>query len=145
YSNSVNSVVYFALLPYFLNDGAVQKTYLGEAKLNQRWYHKIKVTFAQEGGGKDFEDEYIYWINKGGYTMDYLAYNYQVNGGGARFRAAYNFRVEKGIRFADYRNMKPLDGSMEVASFDALYEADQLKEVSRIETENVRVDLQRLQ
>ena len=142
YTNSVNSVIYFALLPYFLNDAAVNKEYLGEEIIKNRAYHKIKVTFQQEGGGKDYEDEYIYWIHKEHYTLDYLAYNYQVEGGGARFRAAYNIRKIKGIRFADYINYKPLEkDNLDVASFGQLYQNDQLKELSRIETENIQVDL----
>lgn len=141
YSNSVNSVVYFALLPYFLNDPAVKKSYLGQVSIKGKPYHKIKVSFQQDGGGKDFEDEYVYWFHRDSYTMDYLAYNYQVDGGGARFRVAYNFRIEKGIRFADYRNMKPTNGSMDVEQFDRFYEEGLLEEISLIETENISVEL----
>jgi hypothetical protein len=69
--------------------------------------------------------------------MDYLAYNYQVNGGGARFREAYNIRTVEGLRVADYRNYKPVPHSMEVAVFDSLFEAGQMEQVSLIETENL--------
>ena len=81
YSNSVNSVIYFALLPYFLNDRAVRKTYLGISTIKGQPYYKISVTFGSEGGGKDFQDEYAYWFHRDQGTMDYLAYNYQVDGG----------------------------------------------------------------
>jgi hypothetical protein len=141
YANSVNSVIYFALLPYFLNDAAVQASYLGRVTVKGQPYYKIKVTFQQDGGGKDFEDEYIYWFNCNTLAMNYLAYNYQVDGGGARFREAYNIRNIEGIRFADYRNMKPIDGSMKVEEFDTKLEKGELKELSLIETENVRVTL----
>ncbi len=139
YANSVNSVIYFAFLPYFLNDQAVQATYLGEVTIKDEAYHKVKVTFRQEGGGKDFEDEYIYWIHQDRYTMDYLAYNYQVDGGGARFREAYNVRTVDGIRFADYVNYKPVPKTLEVNTFDSLFVNGQLEELSRIDTENVAV------
>jgi len=76
YSNSINSVLYFALLPFNLKDPAVIKKYLGEEIIKNRPYYKIKVTFMQEGGGKDYDDEYVYWIHKENYTMDFLAYNY---------------------------------------------------------------------
>lgn len=137
YAGSVNSVLYFALLPYALNDPAVQTEYLGTATLKNEPYHKIKVTFRAEGGGEDYQDEYIYWFHRDRHTMDYLAYNYQVNGGGARFREAYNIRTVEGLRVADYRNYKPVPHSMEVAVFDSLFEAGQMEQVSLIETENL--------
>lgn len=139
YAESVNSVLYFTLLPYFLRDDAVQPTYLGEASIKGEPYHKVKVTFRQEGGGTDYEDEYIYWIHRDRHSMDYLAYNYQVNGGGARFREAYQVREVAGLRVADYRNYKPEPLSMAVASFDSLFEAGALKLLSAIEVENVKV------
>jgi len=50
YTSSVNSVHYFALLPYGLNDAAVNKSSLGEVSIKDKLYYKIKVTFSQEGG-----------------------------------------------------------------------------------------------
>ena len=141
YANSVNSVFYFALLPYFLNDPAAIKTYLGTSSIKEQPYHKIQVTFRQAGGGKDFEDQFVYWIHRDNYTMDYLAYNYLTDGGGSRFREAYNVRTIKGIRFADYINYKPDPDSREVATFDALFEQGLMKELSRIDTENIEVEL----
>ena len=140
YANSVNSVAYFALLPYFLNDPAVQKEYLGEATIGGAPYHKVGVTFRQEGGGKDFQDEFVYWFHRDDHTLDYLAYNYETSGGGARFREAYNPREVGGLRFQDYRNFKPVNGSMAVATFDRLFKADSLELVSDIKLENVQVE-----
>ncbi len=141
YANSVNSVLYFALLPYFLNDAAVIKEYLGEVTIKKQPYHKIKVTFRQEGGGKDHEDEYIYWIHRDEYTMDYLAYNYQTDGGGARFREAYNVQLINGIRFADYVNYKPKTATMAIETFDHLFETGGLEALSKIENQNIEVIL----
>src|SRR3990167_8882549 len=89
YANSVNSVHYFAYLPYGLNDAAVMKELLGEVRIKNKEYYKVKVTFKQEGGGTDFEDVYVYWFNKETFKVDYLAYEYHVDGGGIRFREAY--------------------------------------------------------
>jgi len=139
YANSINSVIYFALLPYFLKDFAVQKEYLGEATIKDQVYHKIKVTFKQEGGGKDFQDQFMYWIHKKGFTMDYLAYNFHTDGGGARFREAYNIRDVKGLRFADYVNYKPKERNLNIEEFDRLFQQDGLVVLSKIETENVQV------
>ena len=141
FANSVNSVLYFTLLPYFLNDAAVVKEYLGEVTIKKQPYHKIKVTFRQEGGGKDHEDEYIYWIHRDEHTMDYLAYNYQTDGGGARFREAYNVQLINGIRFADYVNYKPKTATMEIETFDRLFETGGLEALSNIENQNIEVIL----
>ncbi|MCB0609821.1 MAG: hypothetical protein KDD12_19025, partial [Lewinella sp.] len=140
YANSVNSVIYFALLPYFLNDPAVRKTYLGKTTIKGIAYHKIGVTFGAENGGKDFQDQYIYWIRQDNFTLDYLAYNYIVDGGGARFRQAYNLRPVNGLLIADYINFKPKSDSRDVVRFDRLFESDSLEELSRIVLENVAVD-----
>ncbi|MDX1409265.1 MAG: DUF6503 family protein, partial [Saprospiraceae bacterium] len=45
YSNSVNSVIYFALLPYGLNDPAVIKSYEGEVDIRGKAYHQVRVAF----------------------------------------------------------------------------------------------------
>lgn len=137
YGRSVNSVIYFATLPLALEDPAVQPTYLGETQVKNKSYHQLKITFRQEGGGKDFEDEFVYWIGKEDFLIDYFAYNYQTDGGGARFRVAYNERVVEGVRFVDYKNYKPIEPSMDIAKFASLYEQDGLKEVSVIETANI--------
>jgi hypothetical protein len=141
FANSVNSVVYFSLLPYFLNDKAVVKEYLGQGAINGVSYHKVKITFREDGGGKDHEDEYVYWFHRDRHTLDYLAYNFLVDGGGARFREAYNQREINGIRFADYLNYRPADDSREVASFDSLYEAGGMVELSRIEKKALQVEV----
>jgi hypothetical protein len=94
---SIHSVVYFALLPQSLQDPAVQASYVDQTTVREEPYHRIKVTFSKENGGTDYQDEYMYWIHDQAHTMDYLAYNFQVNGGGARFRAVIHDTVGKGI------------------------------------------------
>ena len=140
-SEGVNSVHYFANLPYGLNAGAVHKELVGESKIKGLPYYKIKVTFDQEGGGTDYEDEFMYWIHKENLTVDYLAYQYAVNGGGIRFREAYNARVIEGIRFADYNNYKAENLSTPLTELDVLFEKEQLKLLSKIELDDIYVYL----
>ena len=140
-SDGVNSVFYFAQLPYGLNDTAVKKKLLSEVLINNEEYYSIQVTFNQEGGGTDFEDLFVYWIHKEKYTVDFLAYSYAVNGGGIRFREAYNPRVVEGMRFVDYRNFKPLSANAALETLPDLFENNKLKLLSKIETENVVVSL----
>lgn len=141
YANSVNSVHYFAYLPYGLNDPAVNKEYLGEITMHENKYHKVKVTFDQENGGDDFDDVYIYWFNSKTFKPDYLAYEFHVNGGGLRFREAYNERYLKGIRFVDYRNYKPITDSGSIFKIDSLYLKGKLEVLSKIELKNIQVNL----
>jgi hypothetical protein len=137
-AESVNSVHYFAYLPYGLNDAAVNKAYLGKRKLGDAEYHKVQVTFDQEGGGTDFEDVFVYWFNTETHLPDFLAYEYHTNGGGKRFRKAYNPRRIGGIRFVDYENFK-YTGPLPVSELDSLYLIDQLEMLSRIELKEVQV------
>ena len=76
YSKSINSVLYFFQLPYLLNDPAVEKTYQGIRQINDKEYYQIKVSFQEENGGDDFNDEYLFWINVNNFEIDYFDYNY---------------------------------------------------------------------
>ena len=140
YTSSVNSVIYFALLPYGLNDAAVQKKLLGETTIENVGYYIIEVTFAQEGGGEDHEDVFIYWISKTDFTIGYMAYSYEEedDGIGLRFRKAYNPRTVNGILFLDYINLKP-KGETPFTSLEELYKKGELEELSKIELMNIRV------
>jgi hypothetical protein len=139
YANSVNSVHYFAYLPYGLNDPAVNKELLGEVGIRGKEYYKVKVTFDRQGGGKDYEDIYLYWFNKETFKPDYLAYKFYVDGGGIRFRAAYNERFVGGIRFVDYENYgASLDGTS-FYDVELLYERNKLKLLSKIVLEDISV------
>jgi len=139
YTESINSVIYFALLPYQLNDPAVKKTYLGKKELKGETYHKIQVTFSEKGGGVDFQDVYVYWFDVKDFSMDYLAYSFEVNGGGYRFREAYNQREVGGIQFADYINYKPKEDPTSVADLDVLFKNEKLEQLSRIDLKSISV------
>lgn len=140
YTSSVNSVHYFALLPYGLNDAAVNKSSLGEVSIINKLYHKIKVTFSQEGGGEDYEDVFIYWIEAETFKADYIAYSYiEDDGVGIRFREAYNERFVNGLRFVDYNNFKSEDATMDLLGLDKAFESGSLILLSKIELENIEV------
>lgn len=136
YSNAVNAVSYFVLLPYKLSDQAVIKDYAGETTIDGQVYDKIRVSFSKDGGGKDFQDVFFYWINQKSHTMDYLAYSE----GGPRFRKAVNPQTVGGIRFQDYVNYKGADAdSALVGTFDQQYQQGKLTILSQIEQKNIRV------
>lgn len=108
-ATAVNSVAYFALLPYPLQDPPVQATYAGPDTVSGTAYHRVAVSF-DEGGGQDYEDVFLYWFAYDTHAMDYLAYAFGVGGGpddqGTRFREAFNVRRVNGVRVADYRNYR---------------------------------------
>ena len=142
YSASVNSVHYFSVLPYGLNNRAVKKTYLEKSKVKGKTYYKIKVTFNEEGGGEDFEDVFIYWINIETSKVDYLAYSYKEdNDLGFRFREAYNERYIEGIRFVDYNNYKPKADNAVLETLGIQFENGELELLSQIELENILVSI----
>jgi hypothetical protein len=138
YTESVNSVHYFILLPYGLNDDAVNKKYLGPATIKGEPYEAVAITFEQEGGGTDYQDVFVYWFHRDRHTLDYMAYSYETDGGGLRFRKAYNSRMVGDIRFQDYVNYKAeVVPGRKVAELAAMYEAGELDSLSSIINENL--------
>ncbi|GLR17549.1 DUF6503 family protein [Portibacter lacus] len=138
HTESLNSVLYFVTLPYKLQDKAVNKEYKGTTEIKDKKYDVLEVTFDQEGGGTDHDDTYYYWINQETNLIDYLAYNYIVNDGGVRFREANNTRNVAGVVFQDYVNYKAALGTP-LADLPKLFEQNELKKLSDINTENVKV------
>jgi hypothetical protein len=141
FSRSVNSVAYFAFLPYGLNDPAVFKTYLGEDEIDGKTYHLVKVTFSEDGGGEDFDDIFLYWFDKETFLIDYLAYSYHTDGGGVRFRKAIQQHNVNGLIFKDYENYKPEDKNTPVDQMGNLYKEGKLELLSEILLENIEVEL----
>ena len=139
---SVNSVHYFIQLPYGLQGEAVQKELVGTDSIAGKEYYEIRVTFREEGGGKDHEDIYMYWIEKEDFTVDYLAYRFFINEGGIRFRKAVNPRVVNGIRFVDYENYKTDALDTPLHQLDDIFMEKGLPKVSQIENEILSVELQ---
>ncbi|WP_142785759.1 DUF6503 family protein [Changchengzhania lutea] len=141
YSSSVNSVHYFSVLPFGLNVPAVNKTKQGKVLIKNKVYYKIKVTFNQEGGGEDFEDVFMYYIDNKSFKTNYVSYSYNENDGvGLRFREAFNERFVNGIRFVDYNNYRPKTEYATLENLDSLFKADALGLLSKIELKNVTVN-----
>lgn len=141
YSESINSVNYFIQLPLRLNDQAVIKSYLGIDTIKGKPYHNIKVRFSEENGGTDFQDVYYYWFGKRDFKLDYLAYSFTVNGGGIRFREAYNERFIEGVRFVDYKNYKPVDAKTTLDNISEKFNKGELELLSKIENDITSLNL----
>ena len=139
YSNSINSVAYFSYLPFGLNDPAVNKNLIGEEQLEDQYFYKIQVTFDKEGGGEDYEDVFVYWINKENFKMEYFGYSYISDGGGIRFRKALNTREKNGLVYSDYINYEGPTDFWDVSHLGTAYIEDKLKLLSEIKIENLKV------
>ena len=139
YVNSVNSVAYFFLLPFGLNDPSVIKKYLGEGSIKNTKYDLVEVHFQQEGGGKDYQDKFVYWINKDTHLLDYLAYSYETDEGGVRFREAIDRKKIGAFTFQNYVNYGLEDKDIPLTELPALFEKGQIPQLSKIENVNIRV------
>ena len=141
---TVNSVAYFTLLPYPLQDAAVQPTYEARDTVKGTAYHRLRVTFRKEGGGQDWEDVFLYWFAADTYDMDYLAYAYGLGADdadpGTRFRTAYNARRISGVQFADYKNYTAPDlAPNHMQRYPSLWAQDSLRLVSRVAIDSIQV------
>lgn len=141
FTNSVNGVIYFALLPQALNDPPVITEKLGDVQVNGKEYHKIKVTFDANRGKEVHNDIFVYWFEKDSYAMDYFAYLFFSDGGGIRFREAFNTRKINGIVFSDYKNYALSDTTFDVTRVDSLYLENRLNLLSEIRLENIQVTI----
>ena len=131
--------MYFFQLPRPLKDPAVVSDFLGEKIILDKAYWTVRIKFKEKDGGKDFQDEYRYWVNKVNGQIDYLAYNFLTDGGGTRFRKAKNVIEKDGFVFQDYTNFKPKKKFISLDSLPLLYEQDKLIVVSEIENLNIKV------
>lgn len=138
FASSVNSVAYFALLPFPLNDPGVIKKFNRALFIKGEPYYEIAVSFTREAGGKDFEDEFVYWFHQEHFTMDYLAYKYNDTDDGTRFRHAIKKQKVEGILLADYHNYAAA-GIGNLQDYQSLFEKNDLKKVSEIVLNNVSV------
>lgn len=138
---ALNSVVYFALLPYNLADPAVRLRHLGPDTIRAEPYDRIEVTFTEQDGGADWEDRFVYWFHAESATMDFLAYSFHTGEGGTRFREAVNPRTVEGVRFADYRNFTADPDTLRLEDYPSRFEAGDLREVSEVLLNDLRVTL----
>jgi hypothetical protein len=139
FTSSVNAVIYFALLPFGLNDDPVNKEWINETTISGEVYDVVRVTFDDLGEGSDHQDVFLYWFHKTRHTMDYFAYSYESDGGGIRFREAVNPRKIGGILLQDYMNYKPTHDSTSLEDLQSLFVSGKLEKVSEIKLENIVV------
>lgn len=138
YSASINGVLYFFQLPYTLNDPAAIKRFGGFNEVKGKQYAMIEVSFSPENGGEDHHDRFVYWINEDTHMIDYLAYSYETEGGGVRFRAVSKRKEIDGMVFQNYVNYEAHKDS-DLITLSGAYEKGNLKQLSLIDSENISI------
>lgn len=143
---AVNSVVYFALLPASLTDPAVRVRTLGRDTLGGQPLDAVEVTFAPDGGGRDWDDRYVYWLHPTRRTVDALAYTYAETSGdtaraatGHRLRIVTGVQTVGGVRFQDYVNLSA-DSLASLEDYPDALAAGRTFVVSEVKTEAVRLE-----
>ncbi len=140
YAASVNSVRYFFLLPYGLSDPAVNTELLAPSSIRGKFYDRVQVTFDANGGGEDHDDVYQYFFDQETGELDFLAYTFEAENGGIRFREATNKRRVNGALIQDYVNYG-LDGQdRALDGIEQRYAEGILPELSRITNTHVAID-----
>jgi len=142
----VSARVYFAFLPYRLNDPGVWKLDHGIVDWEGRPLHKVAVSFGSRAAGGDqgsetgqTSDEYMYWFDPETGEIVYFAYDFVGEPSGVRFRRAINLRRIGGILFFDQENLG-LDGEgLDVTQIDPRFVAERLPRISVVELRDIRV------
>lgn len=130
--------VYFAFLPFRLNDPLVFKRDLGLERWGERELQKVKVTFAP-GSSSDASDEYLYWFDPETGRVEQFAYSYAGQNPGLRFRRAVNHRRVGGILFFDQENLGVEGPGLTVDAITPEFVRERMKPVSTVTLENIRV------
>ena len=130
--------VYFAFLPYRLNDESVVQEDLGIETWSGRQLHKVKVTF-QPGSSTDADDEFLYWFDPETGRLEQFAYSFLGSPGGLRFRPLFNYRRVGGLLFFDQENWGAAGDELEVELIDPDFVAS-MERISTVELKNIQVE-----
>ncbi len=137
----VNSIIYFASLPYSLRDPAVIPRYLGVGSIDGNEYDRVEITFRKQGGGPDYRDRFLYWVNRSTSRIDYFAYYYLTDETGSRLRKLVNVRNVNGFLIADHLNFSAVTDTIgaRIEAYERLIGTEGLDLVSEVKHENVRL------
>ena len=141
----VSARVYFAFLPYRLNDPGVRKLDLGVVDWEGRRLHQVRVGFGERPPGGDAgsetgqtSDEYMYWFDPETGEIVYFAYDFVGEPSGLRFRRAVNPRRIGGILFFDQENLGRDGDGLDVGQIDPRF-ASRLPKISVVELRDIQV------
>lgn len=130
--------IYFAFLPYRLDDPSVIQRDLGLERWGQRELHKVKITF-RAGSSTDDQDQFLYWFDPESARLEQFAYSYEGSPGGLRFRRLHDYRRVGGILFFDQRNLGIEGDGLSVDLITPEYVERSLRPISEVRLEEIAV------
>ncbi len=136
--DGVMARVYFAFLPYRLNDPSVLKQDLGVEDWAGRTLHRVRVTFVP-GSSTDAEDVFLFWFDPASARLEQFAYSFTRGEGGLRFRRAFNYRRVGGILFFDQENLGVDGPGFDVDDIDPDFVERRMSRVSTVELHDLDV------
>lgn len=138
-ATALRAAVYLALLPFSLDGAAEEALVLTPDTLSGQAYERVALPLDRAAPGLDERGRLVLWIHPERHTVDYLAYRYAADGGGARFRAAYEPRTVEGVRFANHYEFSGDLLEVPVEGLGQFYERGELNFLGRVELDSVRV------
>ncbi len=130
--------VYFSFLPFRLNDDSVFKEDQGLETWDGRSLHRVKVTFAA-GSSSDSSDEYLYWFDPKTGKLEQLAYSFEGQPGGLRFRKGVRYRRIGDILFFDQENFGVEGDQYKIDQINPEF-VQTMKHVSTVELRQIKVE-----
>jgi hypothetical protein len=127
--------VYFAFLPFRLNDPGVYKEDRGLVDWQGRTLHEVLVSFEPHSSA-GAESQYMYWFDPETGRLEQFAYDYE---DGLRFQVATNHRRVGGVLFFDRENFGLNAEGLTVKAIDPSYVSEELRAISTIELRNLSV------
>ncbi|MGF1510766.1 MAG: DUF6503 family protein [Myxococcota bacterium] len=135
---SLNSIVYFASLPYPLLDPAVHVEKRADQRIRGRAFHVLDVSFRRQGGGDDHEDTFRYWLDAESSLITFMAYRFSRDGGGVRFREATDYVTVGRVRFIQWKNFGVQDSTPPFDQVLKRWREGTLPLISVVELEHLR-------
>ncbi len=129
---SLNSVVYFASIPFVLEDPAVRPRAGEPMTIKGRIYDTVEVRFTADGGGDDHDDVFLYWFDRETARLDYLAYSFRTGEGGVRLRVATDHTEVGGMTFIQWENYGLPDRRIPLDTLPARWLESRLPRLSAI-------------
>lgn len=136
---SLNSVVYFASLPYPLADPAVRPEAAGRQAIGDARFEALEVRFAAEDGGDDHEDGFRYWVDPETRQIAFMAYRFERGDGGVRFRVRTGASTVGGVTFLDWSNHGRADPEVPLERLPDLWMQGKLPALSTVALDDIRM------
>jgi hypothetical protein len=130
--------IYFAFLPFRLEDPGVVHEDQGLEKWAGRRLHRVKVAFLA-GSSTDAGDEFLYWFDPDTARLEQFAYSFDGRPGGLRFRRLSNYRRVGGILFFDQTNLGVEGDGLTVDEISAEFVEERMRPVSEVALREITV------